>query len=97
MIKFAVHGLAPGPAHLRTFPHISSMDCARGRDNSVHLKDFPVAACPSDAQMSATLQRDSGGRKVLSYRATTGFGGLFAVTTILLAIQAITGVGAFPL
>ena len=48
--------------------------------------------------MDATLQRRfSGGFKVLSYRATTGFGGLFAVTTILLAIQAITGVGAFPL
>jgi hypothetical protein len=34
---------------------------------------------------------------VLSYRATTGFGGLFVVSTILLAIQAITGVTAFPL
>jgi hypothetical protein len=31
------------------------------------------------------------------YRATTGFGGLLAVTTILLAVQAATGITAFPL
>lgn len=34
---------------------------------------------------------------VFSHRATTGFGGLFAVATILVAIQAITGITAFPL
>lgn len=34
---------------------------------------------------------------MLGYRATTGFGGLFAVTAILLTIQFITGTGAFPL
>ncbi len=34
---------------------------------------------------------------MLSYRASTGFGGLFAVATILLGIQLITGVAAFPL
>ena len=30
-------------------------------------------------------------------RATTGFSGLTAVTAILLIVQLITGVGAFPL
>jgi hypothetical protein len=34
---------------------------------------------------------------MLSTRMTTGFGGLFAVTTILLAVQFVTGVQAFPL
>jgi len=34
---------------------------------------------------------------MLSTRMTTGFGGLFAVTTILLAVQLVTGVQAFPL
>jgi hypothetical protein len=34
---------------------------------------------------------------VLAYRATTGFGGLVVVTTVLLAVQLVTGVGAFPL
>ncbi len=57
-----------------------------------------MAARTIEAQMGVTLQRRfSGDFKVLSYRATTGFGGLFAVTTILLAIQAVTGVPAFPL
>jgi hypothetical protein len=40
---------------------------------------------------------DSGGRTVLSYRAGSGFGGLIVVTAILLGIQAISGVAAFPL
>ena len=39
----------------------------------------------------------TGGRKLLSDRATTGLGGLIAITAILLAVQAATGVGAFPL
>jgi hypothetical protein len=34
---------------------------------------------------------------VLSDRATTGFGGLIVVTTILLAIQLVSGAVAFPL
>jgi hypothetical protein len=34
---------------------------------------------------------------VLSYRATTGFGGLIVVTAVLLATQLVTGIGAFPL
>jgi len=43
-------------------------------------------------------RRDSqGDDKVLSDRATTGFGGLIVVTAILLAVQAVTGTGAFPL
>ena len=59
--------------------------------------DFPVAARPGEEQMAAITSVYSGGQKVLSYRATTGFSGLFVVTTILLAVQAITGVAAFPL
>jgi len=34
---------------------------------------------------------------VLSNRLTTGFGGLFVVTAILLTMQAATGAAAFPL
>jgi hypothetical protein len=34
---------------------------------------------------------------VLSDRATTGFGGLIVVTTILLAVQLVSGAVAFPL
>lgn len=34
---------------------------------------------------------------MLSDRTTTGFGGLFAVSAILLGVQLITGVMAFPL
>jgi hypothetical protein len=34
---------------------------------------------------------------MLSTRMTTGFGGLFAVTAILFAVQLATGVQAFPL
>jgi hypothetical protein len=37
------------------------------------------------------------GLRVLSYRATTGFGGLIVVTAILLAAQLITEVGGLPL
>ena len=39
----------------------------------------------------------SGGRTLLSDRATTGLGGLIVITTILLAVQLATGAGAFPL
>jgi hypothetical protein len=63
----------------------------------VHLKDFPVAAVAANKQMAPIVHSSLGGQKVLSYRASTGFGGLFAVTAILLAVQAITGVPAFPL
>jgi len=34
---------------------------------------------------------------MLGYRATTGFSGLVAVTAILLTVQIISGVAAFPL
>ena len=63
----------------------------------MHLKDFPVAARGGEEQMARITSVYSGGQKVLTYRATTGFGGLFVVTTILIAVQAITGVAAFPL
>ena len=39
----------------------------------------------------------SEGAAVFSYRATTGFSGLIAITAILLGVQFITGVAAFPL
>jgi hypothetical protein len=34
---------------------------------------------------------------VLSSRAKTGFGGMITVTAVLLAMQLITGIRAFPL
>jgi hypothetical protein len=34
---------------------------------------------------------------MLGYRARTGFGGIIAVTAVLLFVQLITGVRAFPL
>jgi hypothetical protein len=34
---------------------------------------------------------------MLGYRARTGFGGMIAVTAVLLFVQLITGVAAFPL
>jgi hypothetical protein len=39
----------------------------------------------------------TGGQEVLSDKATTGFGGLIVITTILLAVQLVTGAAAFPL
>lgn len=46
---------------------------------------------------AAALPLSSRGHFVLSYRATTGFGGLIVVTAILLVTQLITGFRAFPL
>jgi hypothetical protein len=37
------------------------------------------------------------GAKVLTHRATTGFGGLIVVAAILLCAQILSGVAAFPL
>jgi hypothetical protein len=59
--------------------------------------DFPVAMRPGARQMAHRASVNSGGQKVLSYRATTGFGGLIVVTAFLLAVQAVTGIAAFPL
>jgi hypothetical protein len=38
-----------------------------------------------------------GNGAVLSTRAKTGFGGMITVTAVLLAVQLITGIQAFPL
>jgi hypothetical protein len=63
-----------------------------------HLQDFPVVLLRGCSQMAAIASSESSrGQTVLSYRASTGFGGLVVVTTVLLAIQAITGITAFPL
>jgi len=62
------------------------------------LTDFPIAAGGHFEAIGAIAAiREHRGQQVLSYRATTGFGGLAAVTVILLAVQVITGVIAFPL
>ena len=61
--------------------------------------DIPVAVEPPEVQIQAIASHhlSDRGTTVLSDRATTGFSGLIAVTTILLAVQFVTGVGAFPL
>jgi hypothetical protein len=40
---------------------------------------------------------DDRGRAVISDRLATGFGGLIVVTIILLGVQLLSGVRAFPL
>jgi hypothetical protein len=63
------------------------------------LKDIPVAA-ETFFEANDTNTSNSvifGGSKVLTHRATTGFGGLIVVAAILLAAQIVSGVAAFPL
>jgi hypothetical protein len=64
-----------------------------------HLQDFPVAAVSlwkHETGACSEMQADRG-RTVLSERLAAGFGGLIVVMIILLAVQLLTGVRAFPL
>ena len=68
-------------------------------DNSVDLQAFLVAgeAISADIAAHASMTTTEGNVAVLSSRAKTGFGGMITVSAVLLAIQFITGVQAFPL
>jgi hypothetical protein len=67
-------------------------------DEGAHFREFPVAApgCveANGGTGSLALERE---RPVLSSRAMTGIGGVIVVTALLLAMQLISGVEAFPL
>ena len=49
------------------------------------------------SQRAAALSSEAKGQIMFCDRARTGLGGMVAVTAILLLIQLISGVGAFPL
>jgi hypothetical protein len=94
-----VHGLAPP---IRTSRHNSAhfVNCPRG--GSAKWPRFPDLSRGGGNLFRGKRhkhieQRYFGGLKVLSHRATTGFGGLIAVAAILLAAQIVSGVAAFPL
>jgi len=50
-----------------------------------------------DMTSNASISKFKGNVAVFSSRAKTGFGGIITVSAVLLAIQFITGVQAFPL
>jgi hypothetical protein len=50
-----------------------------------------------DTATQASRGKLKGNKTVLGIRAKAGFGGIFTVSTVLLAIQFFTGVQAFPL
>jgi hypothetical protein len=63
-----------------------------------HFRDFPVAAKSGWEQMAAyRFIANRGNGAVLSSRARTGFGGIVTVAAVLLAVQLVTGIHAFPL
>jgi hypothetical protein len=59
-----------------------------------HFQDFPVAGEP---HVDQTAHKNCRGASMLSTRFTTGIGGLFVVTTLLIVVQMYTGIEAFPL
>jgi hypothetical protein len=59
--------------------------------------DFQTLPMAVEPRVSQSALIKAGTMMMLSTRMTTGFGGLFAVTAILLAVQLVTGVQAFPL
>jgi len=62
------------------------------------LQDFPVAMPTLLEQRGGTLSRQiKRGSAMLSNRAGTGFGGLFAVLAILFSVQLIAGAASMPL
>src|SRR5205085_5601191 len=106
--QLVVHGLGP---LVRTSPHISAhfVNGCVGRAGRMRTfagysrsggRAVNALALPAHSHFqrpfSATVSA-IGGQEVLSDRATTGFGGLIVITTILLAVQLVTGTGAFPL
>jgi len=75
------------------------MGSMRGAGKNVDFQVFLVADEPRWADMATHASRRISKRNVavLGSRAKTGFGGMITVSAVLLAIQLITGVQAFPL
>jgi hypothetical protein len=65
----------------------------------VDFQVFLVASEPYREHMAthASVSKSKGNVAVPSSRAKTGFGGMITVSVVLLAMQFITGVQAFPL
>jgi hypothetical protein len=62
------------------------------------FRDFPVATNSVWRHMGVTrFTRENRGQTVFSDRMATGFSGLIVVTIILLAVQLVSGIEAFPL
>ena len=68
-------------------------------NGNVHFQVFLVASEPLGEHMEthASGMKSKGYVTVISSRAKTGFGGMITVSVVLLAMQFITGVQAFPL
>jgi hypothetical protein len=94
-----VHGLAPP---IRTSRHNSAHFVNRSHAPNRLLRAFEGHSHGGGNHFRGKRhkhieQRQFGGSKVLTHRATTGFGGLIVVAAILLAAQIVSGVAAFPL
>ena len=63
----------------------------------MHFPDFPVAAPRQSGESAREPSVHSGERTVVSERLYAGVGGILVVTMILLAVEMISGVQAFPL
>jgi hypothetical protein len=84
---------APGPhisAQIRTFRQPAS----NGADK---WRAFAGLSRGGRGDKRAEARSISGVQKMLGLRIRTGLGGLFAVTSLLLAMQLVTGTQAFPL
>lgn len=69
-----------------------------GADESGDFQVFLVAAEPAREHMAPNFtQVIKGDVAVIGSRARTGFGGMITVTAVLLVVQLISGVQAFPL
>jgi hypothetical protein len=76
------------------------MACSARAGGNVDFQVFLVADEPLRADMETKLQRrevKQGDVTVFSSRAKTGFSGMITVSVVLLAMQILTGVRAFPL
>jgi hypothetical protein len=75
------------------------MGCNTRADRNVDFQVFLVAGEPIEEHMTthASMTKFKGNVAVLSSRAKTGFSGMITVSVVLLAMQFITGVQAFPL
>ena len=65
--------------------------------DGAHFQTFPVAGEPAEADIGTQGAVRSKGYVTVSSRTKAGFGGMMTVSAVLLAIQFITGIQAFPL
>jgi hypothetical protein len=75
------------------------MGCSSRAGRNADFQVFLVAGEPIEEHMTthASMTKSKGNVAVFNSRAKTGFSGMITISVVLLAMQFITGVQAFPL